>query len=83
MSREDKASELYYVLGDAKEQDLKKFLRMSGKTSIRVIHIRKLYRALAGAVNLFIYAMEGDENKGKAVEMKATKFFCYVPNKIP
>ena len=75
LSREGKASEIFYAWGNAQEQDLQKLIEWVNTRDAKAVHVEKLFAALKVGVGRFITFVQHAE----LVRARAEKFFTNMP----
>jgi len=75
LSREGKASQVFYAWGNADEKDLQKLIDWVNTHDAKAVHIDKLYTALKVAVQRFLAVTKHAE----LIKRRADKFFTSMP----
>jgi len=75
LSREGRASEIFYAWGTADEQELQKLIDLEGSRDAKAIQVEKLLAALKQGVEQFI----ANVRHSQMVIDRAERFFAHMP----
>lgn len=75
LSREGRASQIFYAWGSAEERDLQKLIDFEGSRDAKAVQVEKLFDALKTGIEQFLSSTRHPE----IVQSRAKKFFSNMP----
>jgi hypothetical protein len=78
LSRESKASEIYYAWGSAQEQHLQALIEWVSAYDAKAVHVEKLLDALKIGISRFLASTQQSE----LIRTRAGKFFTNIPTNV-